>query len=256
MLFDVAHQEADGQQADHKGHHHADEHYADLQAGEGVAGQQILDQLQAAGARHDRNGQVEGKLGGHGAAQAQQQAAHDGGAAAAGAGNQAQHLPQAHHQGVLPGQLVHMGYRGAAAVVHHQEQHAVKNQRGSHHGGVVQVRIQPVVQRKADDRGGHTGDEDQPPKPPDVRPQPGNQLLAQVCALGGRLVGLAEGPQLIKIQQHHGQNGAQLDDHPEHTHKRLAQLELNNLLQQDHVAGAGDGQPFGNALYDAHEHRL
>ena len=256
MLLDVAHQEADGQQADHKGHHHAGEHHADLQAGEGVARQQVLDQLQAAGARHDRNGQVEGELGSHGAAQAQQQAAHDGGAAAAGARNQAQHLPNAHHQGVLPGQLVHVGHRGAAAVVHHQEQHAVQDQRGGHHGGVVQMLIQPVVQRQADDGRGHAGDEDQPPKPPDVQPQPGNQLLAQVRALGGRLVGLAEGPQFVKVQHHHGQNGTQLDDYPEHTHKCIAQLELNDLLQQDHVAGAGDGQPFGDALHDAHEHRL
>ena len=39
-----------------------------------------------------------------------------------------------------------------------------------------------------------------------------------------------KGPELVPEQHHHGQNGPQLDDHPEHGQKFLAGVEVDELL--------------------------
>ena len=63
----------------------------------------------------------------------------------------------------------------------------------------------------------------------------------------------AERPQLAPEQDHHRHDGAQLDHHPEHGKKGVAGIEPDQLLHQDHVAGGRNGQPFGDALDDAHQ---
>ena len=49
----------------------------------------------------------------------------------------------------------------------------------------------------------------------------------------------------------HSQNRSQLDDDQEHIHKLLADVELDKLIHQDHMPGAGDRQPFRDPLYNA-----
>ena len=52
------------------------------------------------------------------------------------------------------------------------------------------------------------------------------------------------------------QNRAQLDHHHEHLAEALADVEVYDLIHQYHVAGAADGQPFGDALDDAQDNIL
>ena len=59
-------------------------------------------------------------------------------------------------------------------------------------------------------------------------------------------------PQFMPEQHHHGQDGTQLDDYPEHGQELFAGVELDDLLHKDHMARGRDGQPLGNALHDAH----
>ena len=54
----------------------------------------------------------------------------------------------------------------------------------------------------------------------------------------------------------HRQDGAQLDDHIEHTLELIADLQGDELVQQDQMPCGGDGQPLGDALYDAEQDGL
>ena len=96
--LDVVHQEADGPHAHRKGHHAAHYQHGDLGAGHGSARQRELEHLEQRSTCHDRDGQIEGELCHTGAGQAQQQAAHDGGTGAGGAGDDGQALPHADEQ--------------------------------------------------------------------------------------------------------------------------------------------------------------
>ena len=126
-----------------------------------------------------------------------------------------------------------------AAVFHHKEQHAVKDEHGGHRDVVVEVCFHPVVQR-ADDQHRQGGGHHLEPQVPDTGLGDDPALFQP------------EGPQLTPEQHHNGQNGTQLDDYPEHGHELFAGVELDDLLQQDHMTRGRDGQPLGNALHDAH----
>ena len=101
----------------------------------------------------------------------------------------------------------------------------------------------PVVQR-ADDQHRDGGGHHLEPQVPDAGLGDDPALLQ------------AKGPQLAPEQHHHGHDGTQLDDHAEHGHELLAGVELDHLLQQNHMAGGRNGQPFGDALHDAHQDRF
>ena len=74
----------------------------------------------------NRDGEEEGELGHTGTGQAQQQAAHDGGTGAGGAGDDGQHLPHADDEGFAVGDLFQPGdMRGGAAVLHKDEEDTV-----------------------------------------------------------------------------------------------------------------------------------
>ena len=133
--------------------------------------------------------------------------------------------------------------RGSAAVLHKDEEDTIQNQHGGDRDVIVEAGLKPVVQRADDehrDGGGHHLE----PELPDGR-------LGADAAMAQ-----AEGPELIPEQHHHGQNGTQLDDHPEHGHEFFTGIELDDLLHKDHVTGGGDGQPLGNALHDTHQDRF
>ena len=87
VLFDIIHQEADRKDRDDKRHDAAHQQRADLTERKDAALGKELDQLEAGGTRHDRDGQKEGELGRAGAAHTAEQAADDGRAAAGGAGD-------------------------------------------------------------------------------------------------------------------------------------------------------------------------
>ena len=244
MALDVIHQEADSGKADHKGDHATHHEDSDLGAGHRSAGEDELDHLEQGCTRHDRDGQIEGELCHAGAGEPQQQTAHDGSAGAGGAGNDGKALPHADEQRVPVADLFQLCDPGrGAAVFHHKEEHAVQDQHGGYGDVVIEVCLHPIVQRTDDQHrqgGGYH-----------LEPQVPHAGLGDDLALPQ-----PEGPQLIPEQHHHGQNGTQLDDHPEHGHEFFTGIELDDLLHKDHVTGGGDGQPLGNALHDTHQDRL
>ena len=103
---------------------------------------------------------------------------------------------------------------------------AVYDQRHRHGYVVVQMGIQPVVQKNTDHRRRHAGDEDHPP-----------QTEAGFPLRRGFFRG--EGEQLVEIQHHHGQNRAQLYHHTEHFHEILAQPQGKQLVIQHTQGGSG-----------------
>ena len=240
MAFDVIHQEADGNQADHKSNHTAHHENGHFGTGHGSAGEDEFDHLEQGGTGHDRDGEEERELGHAGTGEAQQQAAHDGGTGAGGAGDDGQHLPHAHEKGFPVGDLLQTGDMGRGAAVFHQnKEHAVQDQHGGHGDVIVEAGLHPVVQR-ADDQHGQGGNDDFEPQLPDLGFGDHPAMLE------------AKGPQFMPEQHHHGQDGPQLDDHPEHGQELFAGVELDDLLHKDHMARGRDGQPLGNALHNAH----
>ena len=249
MLFDIIHQEADRKDRDDKRHDAAHQQRADLTERKDAALGKELDQLEAGSARHDRDGQKEGELGRTGAAHAAEQAADDGRAAAGGAGDQRQHLPCAHDDCLLVGNAAQLGGgRYAGAALDQNERNAVDDQHDRNDHAVVEVCVHPVIQQQAQHGGGQAGHKDLAPQPHD-RPA---DVLGQT---GIAAVIAAEGPKLFEVKHHDRKDCTQLDDNAEHLHKLGAQAEFQHLLSQNHVAGAGDGQPFGNALDHAVDDR-
>ena len=60
----------------------------------------------------------------------------------------------------------------------------------------------------------------------------------------------------MEEQYANGKDCTQLNNHQEHIEKRLAYIELDKLIDQDHVAGGRDGQPLRNALDQTQESRF
>ena len=75
-------------------------------------------------------------------------------------------------------------------------------------------------------------------------------------ALGGNALFGREGVQLVEKQQQHRKNSTQLDHHLEHLIKGCSHIQLDKLIQQNHMSCGGDGQPFGDALHNAEQNGL
>ena len=101
--------------------------------------------------------------------------------------------------------------------------------------------VHPVVQQNAQHGGGHAGCNNFEPQPDHGPAQVGGKA-------GIAAIILAERPQLVEIQHHNGQNSTQLDDNAEHFHKIFRIAKLQHLLGKDHMPGAGNRQPFGDAF--------
>ena len=69
----------------------------------------------------------------------------------------------------------------------------------------------------------------------------------------GRLGGCfpLEGPHLLPKEDHHSQDGTQLDDHQKHILKLLGDVHLDELIHQQHVPRTADGEPFRNPFYNS-----
>ncbi len=57
----------------------------------------------------------------------------------------------------------------------------------------------------------------------------------------------------MKIKEDHRHDGSQLDDHEEHFDKSGRGVQFDELIDQNHMAGAANGQPFGNSLHDSQD---
>ena len=125
-----------------------------------------------------------------------------------------------------------------------QDEHdAVDDKGDGHRPRVVEVLVEEVVQRKPDGRRRNAADGHHAPQPPRA-------------ALLGRRLSRRERVQLMEVQDEHGHDGAQLDDHQEQLQELRRHVQLHELVHENHVARGRDGQPFGDALHDADEERL
>jgi hypothetical protein len=98
----------------------------------------------------------------------------------------------------------------------------------------------PVIERHADDRSRKAGNDDLAPEAPG--------RLSSVLALRGR-----ERVQLIEEQHDDSEDGTKLDHDEEHVPEVLRDIESDELVQKEHMAGRGNRQPFGDAFDEAVE---
>ena len=290
MTADEAHEPLDGDERNHKGNNAAHAQDSDLVGAERAALDEVLDQLERTRAKHDRDGQEERKLGRHRTRAAQKQATDDGRTRTRRTRHQRKHLEAADTQRSLPAQvlergdgakvqvivivLILSGSRGGrrkvrtggtsirhhstrtkrtgnghflalarAPVLDHDKQHAIHNERQRHDGGIVEMLLHPVVERQADRRRRNAAEHDLAPQHPGV--------ATALLALAGR-----KRVKVVEEQDADGQNGAELNNDQEHIPERLAHVHLDELVHQDHVTRRRNGQPFGDALDQAHEGRF
>ena len=103
MLSDVVHQERDDHHRDQERHQHADAEDEQLIARESEA---VLDDLEKAGAEHDRDRKDKRELGCHCTGDADHQASEDRGARAGRSGeDRCDQLEQADQEGILESQV-------------------------------------------------------------------------------------------------------------------------------------------------------
>ncbi len=276
MATHKAHEPLDSQQRNHKGNQATNTHNCSLVYAKAAALKEELHKLKRARTKHNGDSQKERKLRSNRARAAQKQAANDGGARARGARNKRKHLEAAYAQSGLPRKLVEccnlakvqivlaiscgggskmatsrtstrQNVHGLAltstARLNHNKGNAVDNQRNCYHGSIVEMLFHPVVQRQTNGSSRDAAQDNLAPKLP--------RICAALLALGRR-----EGIELVEEQHTDRQNGAQLDNHEKHVQKRVRHVELNKLINQNHVAGRRDGQPLRNALDQTKERRF
>ena len=104
------------------------------------------------------------------------------------------------------------------------------------------MRFNIIIKQQGDDRAGDAGDHDLEPERNLIH------FNHRLC-----LIPELEREHLAPKQDDDRQNSAQLDDHKEHFLERIAHLQRDELIHEQHVARAADGQPFRNALHDTEE---
>ena len=103
--------------------------------------------------------------------------------------------------------------------------------------------LHEVVERKTDEGSGNASQDD---------------LAPQAPRGGAPLRSLARRERVEVVEVHHddGQNGTQLNDNEEHVPELLGDVELDELVDENHVARRGHRQPLGDALDEAKERRF
>ena len=128
-------------------------------------------------------------------------------------------------------------------VLDNDKHDAVHDERHRDDPGVAKVLLHEVVEGQPDHSGGDHAHEDLSPGVPGLR------------ALGAVLVA-GPGVELVEVEHTDSKDGAELHHNEEHVPKRLGDVELDELVDQDHMAGRGDGQPLGHAFYQPDEGRF
>ena len=126
------------------------------------------------------------------------------------------------------------------AALEHDEDDAVQDEHRGNADLVVKMLVHPIVEREAEHRRRNAPDDDHAPQPPGA------------FALRRRLLE-TEGVELVEVHDDDGENRADLDDHEEQGEELVGYLQFHELVDEDHVAGRRDGQPFGNAFDNALE---
>ena len=191
---------------------------------------------------------MESEAGRGGPGHPQDQGADDTGPGTGGAGNNGQDLEEADANGVQIGNVLqgfHPGLPPPVPVFHQQEAHAVEDQGAGDHRGCGKMGFDVVVQQDGGHGAGDAGHNDLQPE--------GDGLLLQADPALGRS---AKGPELVPEQDHHRQDGAQLDHYEEHLLEGLGGVDLQEFVHQQHMAGRTHRKPFGYTLDNAEEDDL
>ena len=129
------------------------------------------------------------------------------------------------------------------AAFEHDEDDAVEYEHRGNDPCVVKVLGHPVIEEYADDGRRNAADDDHAPQAPGL------------LALHRRLLA-RERVELREVEDDDGHDGADLDDDEEEIEEGRRDVELHELVDEDHVPGRRDGQPFGQSLDKTDEKRL
>ncbi len=217
----------------------------------------MFQQFQQTGPRHNRNGQNEGEVRcrrpGHTDHQCPQNRGAGPGGSRENSGDQLEHTDEER----LPvGDIIHgQGSRRRLPVMIFDEQESDTHQ-NQHHGytdPVIEMGVDPVIQGQTDYRCRNARHNRFCPQPEHLPVQnPHGSLLRIMLAAPAPV----QRPDVMPVQQHHGQNRPQLNHHQEHIPEFLLHIHCHELVQQDHVAGAAHRKPLGDSLHDAEQDRF
>ena len=123
-------------------------------------------------------------------------------------------------------------------VLDDDEHDAVENQRRRNDRRRHEVLFHVLVEEQADDCRRDACHDDLHPE------------LHRITLLLARLP-RRERVELLETQHDDGHDGAELDDDEEHVHERLADIELDELIDKNHMARTRYRQPLRKTLHDA-----
>ncbi|VXA88398.1 hypothetical protein AERO8C_70078 [Aeromonas veronii] len=198
-----------------------------------------LVEIQPTGRHHHGHCHDEGELGGCVTADPHQHATTDGGAGAGEAGPQGETLEQTDAERLLVADVIQgFGCDGRAELLGDDQQDAPRDQRVHDGLWTKQVGLDPAVDGQADHDGGHHAEDDMHQRQGGVIP---GRLLAKVDANQAKQAAPEDGD--------HGEDGAKLDHHFESG--SLGPFKAQQMADDNHVAGGGDGEELGQPLDDA-----
>jgi hypothetical protein len=229
-----AHAQPRGNEREHETHHE----HRHVATAEAVA---LLPEAVHAGADQRRDRQVERKIRGGLARQAEQHAADDGRAAAARARNQRQALRQADLERIRPMHLLDRldAHDRVVPTLGPQDDERAEDEGRCHHRRREEVLLDHLAQSQAEHHGRQEGH------------QHVEREALRVAAARQRGDGVAD---LLPVHQDDRQDGARLDRDVEDL--RLLVVEVQQRTREDEVARAGHRQEFGEPLDDAHDRGL
>ena len=130
-------------------------------------------------------------------------------------------------------------------VLHQDKGNPVSDQRRGDHLRRVEMSLNIIVKKNRYNGSGNAGHYHLHPHGKDVFSDDWLRLISKL-----------KGKHFLPEQQHHRQDRPQLDHHKKHIFKRAAGVQRQELVHQQHMAGAADRQPFGNSLHNAKKHRF
>ena len=247
VFLDEAHQETDDEQ---RGHERGDCTDAEDHQLSGCKRKAELENLEQACAEHDRNGQKEGKLRSHGTRHAEQQCADDGRAGARGAReyrcDQLEHTNHKHGRVSKLRECVDARRLALVRVLHQNECCAEHDQCDGNRLVIVEQFFKQVVPLETDDHRRNTSYQNLDPQLDGIHIQ--HDGCAAVTALSP-----FKRENLSPEQDNNREYRTELNNHLEHAVKRFRHVQFDELVEQDHMSGTADRQPFSDALYNAEQ---
>ena len=209
-----------------------------------------IEQVEQRGTGHCGHGQEERELGGTLTGQSLRHAAHDGSHRARHSGNDRYALVEADVECPF---LVDLLLVAALVeqLVAEQHEDSTNDQHHSHHLDAVEEPVEHtrLLSQQADDDCRQHANKKQP-----VEVVLMLQLLPRRASFGSRRIVELEEP--LPVETHHRQDGTKLDDERKGMDERIALLNAQQVLGDNHVPRRRDGQELGDSLYDGNNDGL